>query len=64
MDNLVGGTSFVGEISWLRKWIPAYQAPHAPGSKLRILEYKDGVPVWEGEVIAPGDAIPEMGKED
>lgn len=29
-------------------------APH------RVLKYKDGMPVWEGKVIAPGDAIPEM----
>jgi arylsulfatase A-like enzyme len=62
-DNLAGGVSYAEEISRLRKWIPAYQAPHAPRSAQRILEYKDGVPVWEGEVISLDEGIPEMGKK-
>ena len=59
-DNLAGGVSHAGEISRLRKWIPAVQAPLAPGSGARILEYPDAIPVWEGEPILPGDPIPEM----
>ncbi len=54
------GASDAAEISRLRKWIPQYQAPHAPGSAHRILEYKDGLPVWEGNAIRPSDPIPEM----
>ncbi len=62
-ENLAGGVSYAKEMERLRRWIPAYQAPHAPGSAHRILEYKDGVPVWEGGVIAPGNKIPEMGED-
>lgn len=58
-ENLAGGVLYVEEIARLRKWISAYQVPHVPASGARILVYKGGVPVWE--LIAPDDAIPEMG---
>ncbi len=59
-ENLAGGVSYTKEIKRLRKWIPQYQAPHAPGSALRTLIYKDGMPIWQGEMISPGDKVPEM----
>ena len=44
----------------LKKWIPAERKPHVPGSAARILEYRDGKPLWEGEIIRPEDPIPEI----
>lgn len=59
-DNLAGGASYRAEIARLAKWIPQYQAPHAPGSKERILIYKDGIPQWEGKKFDPEGPVPEM----
>ena len=43
----------------LARWMPRTSAPPAPGSKARLLEYRDGVAVWEGKVIDPLAALPE-----
>lgn len=59
-ENLAGNPKYAAEITRLRKWIPQYQAPHAPGSAARVLVYKDGRPFWEGEEIFPSDPIPEI----
>jgi len=58
--NIAGDASHAGEIERLGKWIPQHQQAHAPGSKDRILEFRDGKPIWEGKAILPGDPIPEM----
>jgi hypothetical protein len=58
--NLAGDPAFAAEIARLSKWIPADQAPHVPGSASRILEYRNGVPIWEGKPIHPDDPIPEI----
>lgn len=56
--NLASDPAFAAEIARLKKWIPENQAPHVPKSADRILEYRDGVPIWEGKVIHPKDPIP------
>lgn len=43
-----------------RRWLPEKSAPPAPGSRSRILIYKDGQANWEGKDIAPNDPIPEI----
>jgi arylsulfatase A-like enzyme len=58
--NLAGDPSFAAEIARLKKWIPTEQKPHVPGSRDRILEYRDGKPFWEGKEILPDDIIPEI----
>ena len=37
------------------KWIPATFARPVAGSKDRLIDYQDGVPVWEGNQIKPDD---------
>lgn len=57
-NNLASDSKYTAEIERLSKWIPKNQTPHAPNSAARILEYRDGLPVWEGKVIRPDDKIP------
>ncbi len=56
--NLASDPNYAVEMVRLGKWIPENQAPHAPKSAARILEYRDGVPIWEGKPIHPKDPIP------
>lgn len=56
--NLASDPQYAVEITRLKKWVPENQAPHAPKSAARILEYRDGVPIWEGKVIRSNDPIP------
>ena len=42
------------------QWLPKTNAAPAPGSKHRILIYKDGQANWEGTDVAPDDPIPEL----
>lgn len=56
--NLANDPNYAAEITRLKKWIPQKQAPHLPKSKDRILEYRDGVPIWEGKPIRSDDPIP------
>jgi arylsulfatase A-like enzyme len=58
--NLAADPKFAAEIARLKKWIPQNQKPHIAGSQARILEYRDGIPIWEGKPIHPNDPIPEM----
>ncbi len=58
--NLAGDKQFAGVIREHRRWLPKVNAPPAPGSKIRILIYRDGKANWEGEDIPPGAPIPEL----
>lgn len=42
----------------LASFLPQNPARPLPGSRARLLEYVDGVPVWEGQPIGPNDPIP------
>lgn len=44
----------------LRKWIPVINRKPAAGSRHRILTYKDGDVVWEGEKVDPGEKVPGL----
>lgn len=63
-ENLAGDPVFAAEIERLKKWIPAEEKPHAPGSAARILEFRAGKPFWEGKEILPDDRIPEISAAD
>lgn len=55
--NLAGNPDYASVIAEHTRWLPESSASHAPGSHSRILTYKDGQAVWEGEPI-PADAPP------
>jgi hypothetical protein len=42
----------------LASFMPAQSARPLPGSRARLIDYVDGVPVWEGTPIGKDDAIP------
>lgn len=58
--NLAANPAHAVKKAELAKWIPAYNAPPAPGSRSRILEYQDDQIWWEGSEIRPDDPIPEL----
>lgn len=43
----------------LARWLPPSDAPPMKGSRSRLLTFDGGVPVWEGEAIAPSDLLPD-----
>lgn len=58
--NLAHDPDHAGKKAELAQWIPAYNAPPAPWSRHRLLEYRDNRVFWEGEEILPTDPIPEL----
>ena len=58
--NLAGDPERAEVIEEHRRWLPPSSAKPAPGSQHRILTWEDGVAVWQGEEIGPGDPIPEI----
>jgi choline-sulfatase len=59
-DNLAADPKHAAVIAEHRRWLPTPSRKPAPGSRARILTYDNGVPIWEGTVIAPNDPIPEI----
>jgi hypothetical protein len=43
-----------------RKWLPKVNRMPAPGSRNRVLIYKDGKANWEGRDIGADEPIPEI----
>lgn len=58
--NLAADPRYAAKKADLKRWIPAYNAPPAPQSAARILEYQDDRVFWEGQEILPTDPIPEI----
>jgi hypothetical protein len=50
-SNLADHPEYAEVIEELATWLPTHDAPHAPGSKNRILKQEDDVWLWEGEAI-------------
>ena len=59
-DNLAGDPQHAQVIEDHRRYLPADEEPHAPGSRARVLIYRDGTVNWEGEDISPSDPVPEL----
>ncbi|MEK6481480.1 sulfatase [Catalinimonas sp. 4WD22] len=49
--NLADNPEYADIKTELANWLPEEDAPHAPGSKHRILESKEGTWYWEGEAV-------------
>lgn len=58
--NLIGDPKFQDEIVEHRLWLPDSNLPPAPGSKHRILTYKESKVIWQGQEIAEDDSIPGL----
>jgi len=58
--NLAGDEAYAEVIERHRRYLPESDAPHAPGSSHRVLEWEDGQATWEGEKIPEGAPIPEI----
>lgn len=57
--NLIADPQFVGVVEEHRQWLPE-SAPPAPGSRARILTYRDGQAVWQDEPIGADEPVPEI----
>ncbi|HEV7281394.1 MAG TPA: sulfatase [Pirellulaceae bacterium] len=58
LKNLADEPGSRAEIERLAKWLPKSDAAPMKGSKIRLVELKDGVVYWEGDPIEPGAPIP------
>ena len=59
-DNLSSNPRYANVVAEHRKWLPKSVQP-APGSKHRILLYRDDGSVnWEGAEVGANDPIPEL----
>ena len=59
-DNLAARPEHAEVIAEHRRYLPADEQAHAPGSRARVLIYTDGAFSWEGEDISPSDPVPEI----
>ena len=57
-NNLAGDSQFNSVKEEHAQFLPKKNLKPAKGSASRILVYEEGVPVWEGKTIQPGDPIP------
>jgi choline-sulfatase len=58
--NLASNPKFASVLEQHRAWMPKASAMPAPGSKHRILIYKNGTANWETRDIGANDPIPEL----
>jgi len=56
--NLAGEVKYASVKGELGKWMPKVNAAPVKGSKVRLVELKDGVVWWEGERVDPKDPVP------
>lgn len=59
-DNLISNPQYGYMADSLGQWLPKTNTPPHVGNYLRILEYRDGTPVWQGNKIQPEDPIPGL----
>jgi arylsulfatase A-like enzyme len=57
--NLAADPRLVSTKADLSRWLPRVNAAPVAGSVARLIEIKDGVPLWQGQPIRANDPIPE-----
>jgi arylsulfatase A-like enzyme len=58
-DNLASSPAHARVKARLAEHLPAVNAPPLPGTRVRLVERRDGEVFWEGQVIPPGSPVPE-----
>ncbi len=56
--NLIGNPAYRTMVDSLQQWLPKQDHPPYVGNYQRVLEYKEGRPIWQGKPIRPNDGIP------
>ena len=59
-NNLAHDSKYAEVIAQHKKYLPKENRMPAPGSSARILTYKDGKVIWQGEEVKPNDPIPGL----
>jgi len=59
-NNLAHDSKYAEVIAQHKKYLPKENRMPAPGSRSRILTYKDGKVIWQGEEVKPNDPIPGL----
>ena len=59
-NNLAHDSKYAEVIAEHKKFLPKENRMPAPGSRARILTYKDGKVIWQGEEVKPKDPIPGL----
>jgi choline-sulfatase len=57
--NLAKDARYADVIREHARWLPTVNARPLAGSKTRLIELRDGIPVWEGKPIGPDDPVPD-----
>jgi choline-sulfatase len=57
--NLAGDPRHAETMEQLARWLPKTNVPPVPGSVTRLIEVRDGTPIWEGRPIDPHAPIPD-----
>ncbi len=58
--NLAGEDRHAGIIAEHRKWLPKREVPPAPGSRGRVVEFRNGKVSWDGKEIPKDSPIPGL----
>ena len=59
-QNRAGDENFADIIVKHRRWLPRVNTPPAPGSRSRVLVYRNGKATWEGQEVTEGSAVPGL----
>lgn len=58
-DNLAASPAHARVKARLARHLPAVNEPPLPGTRVRLVELRDGQVFWEGRAIPPGSPVPE-----
>ncbi len=60
--NRIAEPEYREEIEKLERWVPKQPAKPLPGSRMRLIEQRDGVWYWEGVPIRLDEPVPALGR--